>query len=85
MVARLTGDTILSLLTAVCLLALATISKYVLNAHLDFVSLYGPAWVFIAYVITRDRAEKGRICGSPVFWGLAIVITTLAILVLYAI
>jgi hypothetical protein len=58
---RLSGDVILSLLTGFCLLALAMISKYVLNAQLDFVSLYGPAWVFIAYVITRDKAKKARI------------------------
>ena len=84
MATRLRGDVILSLLTAVCLLALATISKYVLNAQLDFISLYGPAWVFIAYVITRDGAKKGKVCGSHVFWGLAIVIVTAAILVIHA-
>lgn len=82
---KLSRDVILSLLTAVCLLTLATISKYILNAQLDFVSLYGPAWVFIAYVITRDRAKKARICASPLFWGLAIIIVTVAILVIYAI
>jgi len=71
--------------TAVCILALAVISKYVINVELDFISQYGPVWIFIAYIITRDKAGKSRTCSSPLFWSLAIVFVTIAILVVYAV
>jgi len=68
-----------SLVTAVCILALAIISKNVLNVQLDFISLYGPVWVYIAYISIKDKPKK------PEYWSLVIILVTLAILVLYAI
>ncbi len=73
-----------SLVTVVCLLLLAIVSKNVLNVQLDFVSLYGPVWVYIAYISTREEARKSKTCGSPLFWSLAIILVTLAILILYS-
>ncbi|MFH1225359.1 MAG: hypothetical protein V1676_06180 [Candidatus Diapherotrites archaeon] len=75
----------ISIVAAACILALAAVSRYFLNVQLDFISQYGPVWVYIAYVITRDNAEKSKTCGSPLFWSLAIIIATMAILALYAI
>ena len=67
-----------SLVTAVCILALAVIPKYFLNVQLDFITQYGPVWVYIAYIITKDKAEKSK------YWSLAIILATIAILVLYS-
>jgi len=68
-----------SLVTAVCILALAIISKNVLNVQLDFISLYGPVWVYIGYTSTKDKTKNSK------YWSLAIIIATVAILALYAI
>jgi hypothetical protein len=82
---KLTNEVKISLITAVCILALAIISKNVLNVQLDFIPLYGPVWVYIAYIITKDKAKKSKPCGSSIYWSLAIIIVTIAILALYAI
>jgi len=74
-----------SLVTAVCILALAIVSKNVLNVQLDFITQYGPVWMLIAYLATKENAKKSKYCCSPLFWSLAIILVTLAILVLYAI
>ena len=55
-----------SLVTAVCILALAVIPKYVLKVQLDFITQYGPVWVYIAYIITKDKDKKSK------YWSLAI-------------
>ena len=81
MLTKLSNDVKLSLLTAVCLLALAIISKNVLRVQLDFISLYGPFWVYIAYMISRDKQKESK----ALLWSLAIIFTTLAIIILYAI
>jgi len=81
---KLSDEIKVSLVTVVCILALAIVSKNVLNVQLDFVSLYGPVWVYIAYISTREEARKSKTCGSPLFWSLTIIFVTLAILVLYA-
>jgi len=81
---KLRDETKVSLVTAACVLLLAIVSKNILKAQLDFISLYGPVWVFIAYIITKDKVKKSKICCSPLFWSLAILFVTLAILILYA-
>lgn len=82
---KLSNDLKVSLVTAICLLALAIVSKNVLRVQLDFISLYGPVWVYIAYIATRDKQKESKTCGSPLFWSLAIIFVTLAILLLYAV
>ena len=67
-----------SLVTAICILTLAVIPKYFLNVQLDFITQYGPVWVYIAYIITKDKAKKSK------YWSLAIIFATIAILVLYS-
>jgi len=68
-----------SLVTAVCILALAIISKNVLNVQLDFITQYGPVWVYIAYISTKDKTKKSK------YWSLVIILVTIATLILYAI
>jgi len=74
-----------SLVTVVCILALAVISKNILHVQMDFVSQYAPIWMFVVYIITREKAKASKICGRPLFWSISIVLITLAILVVYAI
>lgn len=80
---KLSDELKVSLVTAVCILALAVVSK-ALSLQLDFISQYGPVWVFIAYTSTKD-VKKKSICSNALFWSLAIILVTLAILVVYAI
>ena len=80
---RLTGDLTVSLVTAVCILALAIVSKYFLDVELDFVSQYGPVWIYIVYVIGKDEARRSK--RSTLFWSSTIVVATLAILAVYAV
>jgi hypothetical protein len=82
---KLPVDILVSAVTAVCLLALAGISKGILNVQLDFVSLYSPVWVYMAYVITRNKKKKSDICCSPLFWSVAVTLVTVAVLVVYVI
>ena len=82
---KLTDEVKVSLVTAACILALAVISKNVIHAELDFISQYAPLWMFIIYLITRQRAEKSRSGRNTLLWSLAIVLITALVLVVYAI
>lgn len=82
---KLSSEIKVSLVAGVCVLALAIISRYFLNAELDFVSQYGPVWIYITYVITRNKQEKPKARNRPLFWSLAIIIATALILVVYGI
>jgi hypothetical protein len=42
---KLPAEAKVSLVTAICIVALAVISKNALHVQLDFVSLYGPVWI----------------------------------------
>ncbi|KXA94866.1 hypothetical protein AKJ36_02100 [candidate division MSBL1 archaeon SCGC-AAA259I07] len=70
-----------SLVTAVCVLALAIISKNILQVELDFITQYGPVWLFITYIITRGKEKSS---GKPLIWSATIIIVTIAILFLYS-
>jgi len=81
---KLSSEVKVSLVTAVCILALAVVSKNILGVQLDFISLYGPVWIYIVYIITRDKAKK-TICRRSLYWSLAIILVTIAILAVYAV
>jgi len=81
---KLADEIKVSLVTVGCILALAIISKNILNVQLDFISQYGPSLMFITYIITRDQTKKSKKCGSALYWSLAIIAVTAAILVLYS-
>ncbi len=70
-----------SLVTAACILIVAIVSKNVLNVQLDFVSQYAPSWMFIVYIITRGQAKKCK--HEALYWSIAIVAVTAAVLALY--
>jgi hypothetical protein len=73
-------QTMVALVTAVCLLVEAVIAKNVIDVELDFFSQFAPMWIFIAYLVSglRDRA-------SAIAFIAAIILTTVAVLVLYAV
>jgi|Deesub1362B_J571_1020462.scaffolds.fasta_scaffold01444_8 hypothetical protein len=82
---KLSNEVKVSLVTAVCILALTAISKNIIHAQIDFISQFAPVWMFVTYIITREKAKVSKICDSPLFWSTAIVLVTLAILIVYAI
>ena len=82
---KLTDELKIALVTAICILGLSVVSKYVINVELDFIAQYGPVWMFIVYVITKERQKKSNICCTALFWSLTIILVTVAILVIYAI
>ncbi len=77
---KLSDELKISLVTAFCILALAIIAKNILMVQLDFVSQYGPVWMYMAYIGAKE--QKAR-C-STLFWSLAIILVTAAILAVYA-
>jgi len=79
---RVTEELKVSLVTGACILVLAVVSKYFLDVELDFVSQYGPVWIYMVYV-AGDKAKRSQ--RSTVLWSATIVIATLAILAIYAI
>jgi len=82
---RMTGDIKVSLVAGICVLALAFISGYFLNVELDFISQYGPVWIYISYVITRNKKEKSKAYNRPLFWSLAMIIATALIVIVYGV
>jgi len=82
---RLSSDIKVSLVAGICVLALAIISGYFLDAELDFMSQYGPVWIYISYVITRNKKEESKAYNRPLFWSLAIIIATALIFIVYGI
>jgi Mn2+/Fe2+ NRAMP family transporter len=71
-----------ALVTAACILAVAVISKNVLNVQLDFISHYAPSWMFIVYILTSQQSKK--IKHNALYWSIAIVVVTAAVLALYS-
>lgn len=82
---RFAGDITVSLVACVCVLTLAIVSKYFIDVELDFVSQYGPVWIYITYMITRGKREKSRLYNEHYLWSLAIIIATILILVVYGV
>ena len=81
---KLSDDLMVSLVTGACILVLAVVSKYVLDVELDFVSQYGPVWMYIAYIIMKDSAKDSAGGRRVLFWSTAIILVTVAILAVYA-
>ena len=67
------------------MLVLAVVSRYALETELDFMSLYAPVWVFSAYLGMRHGRRTSRARSSTLFWVLAIVAVTAAVLAIHAV
>ena len=79
---RIADEIKVALVTAACILGMAIITKNVLNVQLDFISQYAPSWVFIVYIITRGQAKKYS--HEALYWSIAIMAVTIAVLALYS-
>jgi len=71
-------DVIVSIVTGICVLIISFLTKNILSA------IFGPVCMLAIYLVAKDKIKKSKICSSPVFWSLAIIFVTLAILILYA-
>jgi len=71
---------IVSLVAAACVLVEAVIAKNVIDVELDFFIQLAPMWIFIAYLVSGLRDRRSEIAFIAV-----IILTTAAILVLYAV
>jgi len=69
-----------SLVAAACVLVEAVIAKNVIDVELDFFIQLAPIWIFIAYLVSGLRNRTSEIAFIAV-----IILTTAAILVLYAV
>jgi len=67
---KLANEIKVSLVTVVCILALAVISKNILHVQMDFISQYASIWMFVVYM--REKAKASKICGRPLFWSIPI-------------
>jgi len=74
----------IALVTAACVLGIATVFKNLLHVQAEFIISISPVYLFIVYIITRDHAKNSK-CDRPLYWSLAIIFVTLLIIALYAI
>ena len=69
-----------ALVAAIALLVQAVLAKNVLDVELDFITQSMAMWVFIAFLVSGRRDRLSEVTASA-----AIVLTTVAILVVYGI
>ena len=83
MLDKLSDDTKVSAVAAVCLMGLAVVFKNVLQLEdVPFVVLFSPLWIYIAYLSTRDNNQDKF--DSPLYWNAILILVTMAVIVLYA-
>jgi len=70
----------IALLAAVALLVEAVVAKNILDVRLDFISQFAALWVFIAFQVSGRRDRLAEVTA-----GVAVVVATVAVLVVYAI
>ncbi len=71
-------EMILSLLTAVCVLALAVVSRWVSARPIDLVTQFAPIWIYCTYLATRQQ-KAARSRRRVWFWSLLILAITAAV------
>ena len=87
---KLSNDSKLGILTAVCMLGSVIVFKNVLHISPPFMGSYGPVGIFILYIILKCSMEEFK--GDPLYrgrpiafyYGLAIIFVTVATIILYA-
>lgn len=81
---KLADEVKVALVTAACVLGIVIIFKNVLHVQADFIISNSPVYLFIVYIITRDKAKKSKY-DKPLYWSLTIIFVTLLTIALYAI
>lgn len=83
---KLSNQTKISIFSAVCLLGLVVMLKNVLRVPAEILTrdiiLYIPFYSVVSIVFPSVDGNKK--CNKPIYWYLAILIVTVAILVVYA-
>ncbi|MDH4102769.1 MAG: hypothetical protein OEW52_11195 [Thermoleophilia bacterium] len=69
-----------ALVAAACLLVEAVMAKNVIDVELDFISQLAPMWILIVYQLSGLRDRRSEIAFIS-----AIILATVAILVVYAV
>lgn len=69
-----------ALVAAACMLVQAVIAKNLIDVEMDFFSQFVPLWIFIAYLVSGLRDRK-----SAIAFTVAIILSTVAVLVVYAV
>ncbi len=80
---KLSADAKLGILAVICQLAILVAFKNIFHIQTNCLTGYGPLFVFLVYVISKDQMEA--LDRNPLYWGAAIIFVTLALLVLYAV
>lgn len=87
---KLSNDTKLGILTAVCMFGSVVVFKNVLYISPPFIASYGIVGIFILYIIIKYSTEESKddllYRGKPIafYYGLAIIFVTIATIILYA-
>ena len=69
----------IALLAAVALVVEAVVAKNILDVRLDFISQFAALWVFFAYQVSGRRDRLAEVAA-----GVAVVVATAAVLIVYA-
>jgi hypothetical protein len=69
----------IALLAALALVVEAVVAKNILDVRLDFISQFAALWVFIAFQVSGRRDRLAEIAA-----GVAVVVATAAVLIVYA-
>lgn len=86
---KLSNDTKLSILTAICMLGSVVVFKNILHIKPPFMVNYGIVGIFILYIILKYSIEEFKgdplYRGKPIafYYGLAIIFVTVATIILY--
>ncbi len=81
---KLSADTKLGILTAICIVINIIVSKSVLYkpySPTDIITT-GPFWVYIGYLLSKDSMKESY--RSPMYWGAVMMLVTLATILMYA-
>jgi len=71
-----------ALVTTACIILLAVVLKNIIRVEADSLITNSPSYVFIAYIVTWGQKKESR-CKSPLYWSLAVVAVTLAVILIY--
>jgi hypothetical protein len=81
---KLSDDTKVALVTAICLLAIALLFRSVIQKPMDLLVAIVPFFLFFIYLITRGQAKKSG--GSQAkIWNIVISLVTFLIILIFAI
>ncbi len=75
-----TAEIKLALVTGICIIGIAILVKRVFHAEPDLFVTNGPVYVYLLYIFTKGKSKEDK----SLYWGIAIIIVTIAIVLTYA-